>query len=537
MAVNESRTFTVENNVYKGEITCTPKSIGEILWNNIKSHGNKIAQIDACTEQVVTYAELQNKVVKCALWLQKQGIKLCDIVSLCTSNHFNSFVPCLATIYVNAIFNPWEENMNLQEKRVYVMRLTTPKMIFCTEKSVNVILSAIKKSNSNPIVVIFGNHLNVISFFDILTMCSDAEVTTFHYVECNVMDRKKTMCIMHSSGSTGLLKGVELSNYCLSYVSKDKNIDFTDTPIWFSTLYWVLGVMMNLFSIVQSAKVILYPEFDEEMICLLIEKYKITTVFLTSSMIHRFLKAGYIKKFPLLSLKVIFFGGGPIKPKTHEEIRRILSHVQILQCYGMTEVAGYRTLQCLNHKNGSCGTVIQNTEIKIVDLESGKALGSNQLGELWIKSVTQINGYYRNLEVTKKTVDEQGWLHSGDIGYFDEDGELFIVDRIKDLIKYRGYHISSGEIEGVLLSHPGVSEVAVTGIPHPTDDEYPIAYVTKMPGIEVTEQELIDLVANNMTDQYKLRGGVIFLNELPHTSTGKIAKNILKAMAKKLVVE
>ncbi|XP_072764968.1 uncharacterized protein [Anoplolepis gracilipes] len=406
MNVNDSRTFTVENNIYKGKITSTSKSIAEIMWNNIKNHGNKIAQVDACTEQIVTYAELQAKVIRCALWLQKQGIKSCDVVSLCTSNHLNSFVPCLATIYVNAIFNPWNENMDLRNVR-HCMRLTTPKVIFCTEKSVNVILSAIKESNSNPIVVIFGNHPNMISFSDILSMYSDAEVTNFHYVECN--DKKKTMCIMHSSGTTGLPKGVELSNYGLSYISEAKVVDLTNTVvIWFSSLYWITGLVMNLLSIVQSAKAILYSEFDEEMICLLIEKYKITTVFLSSSMINRSLKAGYIKKFPLSSLKVILFGGGAIKPKIHEEIRRILSHVKILQTFGMTELGGSATIQCSNHKNGSCGTVIQNTEIKIVDLESGKAFGPNQIGELWIKTMSLMNGYYRNLEITKKTIDEQG---------------------------------------------------------------------------------------------------------------------------------
>ncbi|KMQ86343.1 luciferin 4-monooxygenase [Lasius niger] len=204
---------------------------------------------------------------------------------------------------------------------------------------------------------------------------------------------------------------------------------------------------------------------------------------------------------------------------------------------GMTELGGFGTLQNSNNKNGSCGTVVQDVQIKIVDLENAKVLEPNHLGELWLKTATIMNGYYKNLEATKSTVDEQGWLHSGDIGYIDEDGELFVIDRIKDLIKYRGHQISPGEIEGVLLLHPAVLEVAVTAIPHATDDEHPIAFVTKTPGAEVTEQELIDLVANNMMDQYKLRAGVIFLNALPYTSSGKIAKRELKAMAKKLVMK
>jgi len=123
------------------------------------------------------------------------------------------------------------------------------------------------------------------------------------------------------------------------------------------------------------------------------------------------------------------------------------------------------------------------------------------------------------------------------VGYFDEDGELFIIDRIKELIKYRGYQISPGEVEGVLMSHPAVMEAAVIGVPHAGDDEHPVAYVTKMPGAKVTEQELIDLVANSMMDQYKLRAGVIFLDAFPYTGSGKIVRKELKTMAKKLAVE
>ncbi|KAL6434387.1 hypothetical protein ACFW04_006056 [Cataglyphis niger] len=363
-------------------------------------------------------------------------------------------------------------------------------------------------------------------------------------------------------------KGVEMSQYTLLLISEIKNLDMTNAvSIWFSSLYWISGVMMNFKAIAQGAKVIIYPEFDEEMTCLLIEKYKVTLIFLSTSMISRFLRADCVKKYPLSSLKVIIFGGAGMKAKTQEDMRRILPHVHMLQGFGkclfnvikyykyqnikhrnyyekfyyiyigMTELGGIATLQLPNHKNGSCGTVIQNVQIKIVDPENGKILGPNQSGEIWIKAATMMNGYHRNPEATKNTIDEEGWLHSGDIGYFDEDGELFIIDRIKELIKYRGYQISPGEIEDVLLSHPAVLEVAVVAVPHEIDDEHPIAYVTKRPDVKVTEQELIEFVANNMMDQYKLRAGVIFLDSFPYTGSGKIARKDLKAMAKKLAKE
>ncbi|EZA56247.1 4-coumarate--CoA ligase-like protein [Ooceraea biroi] len=260
-----------------------------------------VAFVDAQTDKVVTYAELQNKVVRCALWLQEHGIKSGDVISICSNNHLDSIVPYLAATYINAIFNGWYEKMDLR----------------------------------------------------------------------------------------------------------------------------------------------------------------------------------------------------------------------------LIEVAGMITLQLPWHKIGSCGTVTQNGELKIIDPDNGKTLGPNQTGEICIKSATIMNG----------------WLHSGDVGYIDADGELYIVDKLKDLIKYRGVQVSSAEIEILLHTHPGVLEVAVMGVPHPTDDEHPVAYVTIKPGFTVTEKELVDLVAKNMTDAFRLRAGVVFLDTFPHLGCGRLAKNELKAMAKKLAVK
>lgn len=160
------------------------------------------------------------------------------------------------------------------ETALHVLQLSTPKMIFCSEKSIDVVLTAIKGTNCNPKMVVFGKHTNAISFSDILKNCNDTEVENFHYVELD--DIKKTACIMHSSGTTGMPKGVELSNYSILILSQEKKLNMNNVPtLWYSSLYWLSGIMMNCNSIVQSAKVILYPEFDEEKTCQLIEKYKV----------------------------------------------------------------------------------------------------------------------------------------------------------------------------------------------------------------------------------------------------------------------
>jgi len=160
------------------------------------------------------------------------------------------------------------------ETILYFLQMTTPKMIFCSEKSVNVVLSAIKKLNCNSTVVVFGKHIDAISFSDILKNCNDTEVTNFRYAELD--DIKKTACIMHSSGTTGMPKGVELSNYVMLILSKENMMNMTDMPtLWFSFLYWMTAIILNFNGIMQGTKAIIYPEFDEEMTCQLIEKYKV----------------------------------------------------------------------------------------------------------------------------------------------------------------------------------------------------------------------------------------------------------------------
>jgi len=160
------------------------------------------------------------------------------------------------------------------ETILHFLQMMTPKMIFCSEKSVNVVLSGIKKLNCNSTVVVFGKYIDAISFSNILKNCNDAEITNFRYAELD--DIKKTACIMHSSGTTGMPKGVELSNYAMLILSKENMTNMTDIPtLWFSTLYWMTGIMMSFNGIMQGTKAIIYPEFDEEMTCRLIEKYKV----------------------------------------------------------------------------------------------------------------------------------------------------------------------------------------------------------------------------------------------------------------------
>ncbi|XP_032690751.1 luciferin 4-monooxygenase-like [Odontomachus brunneus] len=166
----------------------------------------------------------------------------------------------------------------------------------------------------------------------------------------------------------------------------------------------------------------------------------------------------------------------------------------------------------------------------MVDLDTEEALGPNKIGELRVKAITIMQGYHKNPEATKQAFDSDGWFRTGDLAYYDDNGEIYIVDRISDFINFRSTNVSPAEIETVLMTHPAVFQAAVLGIPNEVDEQHPKAFVVQVPNKSVTEQELISYVEKNLPYYCRLRGGVKIVDQLPRTTTGKIAKKQLRDM-------
>lgn len=531
---NAKPTFTIENNVLKGqEVPCNTRytSVGELVLDKMRGQGNAIGQVDAVTDIEDNFADMLDRTIKCALWMKKQGVRRGDVIAICTHEHFDTFVPCVAALCLNAIFTPWDNNMNIISARHFV-KLSEPKIVFANEQSVGAALEAAKIEVIETKVVVFGDYPGTIPFAEILKDHSKSDIANFR---CTRVDNPQdTAAILYSSGTTGPPKGVQLSHFSLlNHLEVHEGLTLNgQTPLWFSSLYWITGTLLTLQSLVSGVQRIIAPKFEEEVACRIIEKYKVTWLLLSTSMANRFVKVGDYTKYDISSLTIIFTGGAILKREIQDQLKKALPHAAVLQAYGMTELGGLVSNQMPGTTSGSCGIVSRNCEIKFIDPETGKILGVNEHGEVCCKTRTMMTGYYRNPEATKSTIDDEGWLHTGDLGYFNEKGEIFIIDRLKELIKYRGYHVPPGDIENLLQSHPAVMEVAVVALPHDEDGDRPFAFVSTLPGTKVTAEELIDLVAKNLVDYCHLRGGVKFLDSLPHTATGKVARKELRLMLK-----
>jgi 4-coumarate--CoA ligase len=282
-----------------------------------------------------------------------------------------------------------------------------------------------------------------------------------------------------------------------------------------------------------AVKVVFIPKFEEGLFLSCIENYQINCIFMVPPLMVFLAKHPLVENYDLSSLKLLLVGAAPLSKEVEDAVTTRLPHVKtIIQGYGMSEMtlSVLSQLPGLPKKAGSVGVVARGMYVKVIDPDTGKILGPNQRGELCFKGSQIMRGYIGNEKETKNTIDEEGFLHSGDIGYFDEDQQFFIVDRLKELIKYKAYQVPPAELEAIILENPKVKDAAVIGMPDEKSGELALAYVVKQDDIELSAQEVIDYVAARTSPAKRLYGGVRFIDAIPKNVSGKILRKDLRVL-------
>lgn len=235
-----------------------------------------------------------------------------------------------------------------------------------------------------------------------------------------------------------------------------------------------------------------------------------------------------VDDYDLSSVTTIISGAAPLGLELTNAVWKRLPKVAVVgQGYGLTETSP-AVMLCPREDctPGAVGVMLPNIEGKVVDVQTGQPLGPNQNGEVCVRGPVVMKGYLNNPKATEECITPDGWFHTGDIGYYDEEGHFFIVDRLKELIKYKGFQVPPAELEALLHTHPNVLDVAVVGIPDEEAGELPKAFI--VPKGDITEREIIEYVADRVSPHKKLRGGVEFIEQIPKTASGKILKRELK---------
>lgn len=214
-------------------------------------------------------------------------------------------------------------------------------------------------------------------------------------------------------------------------------------------------------------------------------------------------KSPLVEQYDLSSWHMIVCAAAPLDKALESMVKSRIGVKVIRQGYGMTELSFACTRQSdTHHTHGSVGVLLRGIYGRVVDIEHGGNLGPNQTGELHFKGKSVMKGYIGNDQATRETIDSDGWLHTGDVGYYDENGEWFITGRIKELIKYNAYQVPPAEIEAVLLTHPQIKDAGVVGVPHEKYGEVAIGFVVKQPEAQITEHDIIEFIAGKKDIQF-----------------------------------
>jgi long-chain acyl-CoA synthetase len=290
--------------------------------------------------------------------------------------------------------------------------------------------------------------------------------------------------------------------------------------------YGILVTIASLHAPEQPVSVLL-RWFDATAFLEMIQKHRLHTAAVVPSMIQLLLSQP-LEEFDLSSLRYLGCGAAPLAPELVEELGRRVPHVSIRQGYGLTETAALIATNPAGHeKPGSVGLPIPGANVRIVD-DSGRALPTGEAGEICVRSPAMMVGYWRAPEATAEAIRD-GWLHTGDIGYLDEDGYLFIVDRKKDLIIRGGFNVYPRDVEDVLLEHPQVVGAGVVGRPDERYGEEVVAFVSLSSEGAVTADDLVDW-ARQRIGGYKYPREVHLVETIPLTSVGKLDRKALRRL-------
>lgn len=510
------------------EIALTP-----FVFQNAKERGDKPALIDGPTGRAITYSGLTDSISRVAASLAKRGFKKGEVFGILSPNVPEYAIAFHAVASLGGIVTPVNP--------LYTQHEIAHQLKGAGARFLVTVPQCLEKANTAAI----DSDIEELFVFDDFArdgseaVGAGAGATPFssllesdgNFPSVAINPREDLVALPYSSGTTGLPKGVMLTHYNLvaNMCQMDGLQYFTDndTLICVLPLFHIYGLVVVLnMGLYQGATIVTVPRFELEPFLQLVQNYGVTLAHLVPPIVLALSKNPVVDNYDLSKLKTLFCGAAPLDEHLTRACMERLD-CDVRQGYGMTEtspVTHSSPADPAQVKFGSVGVPAPNTECKVIDLETSEELGPNKEGEVCVRGPQVMKGYLDRPDATAATIDSDGWLHTGDIGYADDDGHFFIVDRAKELIKYKGFQVPPAELEALLLTHACVADAAVIPCPDDEAGEVPKAFVV-LKG-EATAEELMDFVAERVAPYKKIRM-LEFIDKIPKSASGKILRRIL----------
>jgi acyl-CoA synthetase (AMP-forming)/AMP-acid ligase II len=501
------------------DVAIPPKTLTDVVLGKAAQRGDALALVDGITGRSLTYRALAEQVRRVAAGLASLGIRKGDVVMLSAPNSPEFAVAFHAVVRLGAIVTP-ANPANTSHELAHQIVDAGATLVVSTGALVDKVRAAIAESR-RPIELITIDEAQGLR--SLASIARDADPPDV------VIDSAADVVVLpYSSGTTGLPKGVMLTHRNL--VANLVQIDSVELPelralVGVLPFFHIYGMVVIVnFGLMRGATIVTLPRFELEPFLKVLQDWRVEVAHIVPPVAVALAKHPAVANYDLSGLQCLFSGAAPLGAELTAAIWERL-HATVRQGYGMTEAspathyAGPGT-----ERAGKAGLLLPSTECRVVDPETGRDLAAGEPGEVWVRGPQVMKGYLNNPEATARTVDPDGWLHTGDIGIVDADGYLAVVDRLKELIKVKGFQVAPAELEALLLKHPHIADVAVIPVADDDAGEVPKAIVVARGAL--TADEVIAFVHADVAHYKRIRY-VEFIDAIPKSASGKILRRVL----------
>ncbi|HEY3067895.1 MAG TPA: 4-coumarate--CoA ligase family protein [Methylomirabilota bacterium] len=505
-------------------------SITDYVLRHAERLRDKPALVDGPSGRTLTYGQLADGVRRFARGLAARGFRKGDVFAIYSPN-----LPEYAIVFygvasvggTNTTVNP----LYTADELANQLRDSQARFLITVPAFLDKAREAATKAGVEEVFV-FGTAEGARPFASLLEGEGKAPAVAIDPGE-------DVVALPYSSGTTGLPKGVMLTHRNL--VANLRQCEGTqnfegpserDVAIAVLPFFHIYGlVVIMALGLAAGGTIVTMPRFDLAEFLGLVQKYRVTILPIVPPLVLALARHPLVGEFDLSSVRLIFSGAAPLGEAMARELGTRIG-CPVVQGYGMTEASPVTHLSPTRNvplKPGSIGRVVPNTEVKIVDVETGAALGTGKEGELLIRGPQIMKGYLSRPQETADCIDAEGWYHTGDVGYVDPEGSFFIVDRTKELIKYKGLQVAPAELEALLLTHPAIADAAVIRRADEEAGEVPKAFVVLKPdpaAAGTTAEKIMGWVAERVAPHKRIRH-VEFIDQIPKSASGKILRRLL----------